>query len=74
VNRGRRDHLFWLFLAAAGVVYEVRAVRGHPDLTLSDATRDTFRTDTRAGRVTFTVAWGAFATWFAHHILKEERS
>lgn len=69
----RRDHLFWLGLAAAGVAYEVRAIRGHPDLTLTDATRDAFRTDTRVGRVTFTVAWGAFAAWFAHHILREER-
>jgi hypothetical protein len=68
----RNDHLFWLALAATGVVYEARALRGHPDLTLSDATRDTFRTDTRLGRVAFTVAWGAFATWFAHHILREQ--
>lgn len=70
----RTDHLFWLALAAAGVVYEVRAVVGHPDLTLSDATRDVFRTDTTAGRIAFTCAWGAFASWFTHHILKEERT
>jgi hypothetical protein len=62
-----------LVLASAGVVYEVRAVRGHPDLTLSDATRAVFGTHTRVGRFAFTVTWGAFAAWFAHHILREER-
>ncbi len=68
----RTDHLFWLGLAAVGVVYEARALAGHPDRTLSDATRDVFRTDTKVGRLAFTCAWGAFAAWFAHHILKEE--
>lgn len=69
----RRDHLFWCGLAAAGVAYEVRALRGRPDHTLTDATRDVFGTHTKAGRFAFTVAWGAFAAWFAHHILREER-
>jgi hypothetical protein len=71
VTKRRPDHLFWLGLAAVGVVYEARAVMGHPDLTLTDATRDTFRTHTRLGRLAFTVAWGAFAAWFHHHIMRE---
>jgi hypothetical protein len=69
----RADHLFWLLLALVGVAYEVRAVRGYPNLTLTDATRDAFHTNTRAGRFAFTVCWGAFASWFAHHILREPR-
>lgn len=72
IERARRaDHLFWLALTATGVVYEVRAVRGHPDRTLTDATRDVFRTHTPAGRFAFTVSWGVFAAWFTHHILRE---
>lgn len=72
MNRHKADHLFWAALAAAGVVYEVRAIRGqHWDNTLSDATRDLFRTDTPAGRAAFTIAWGGLALWFHHHVIRE---
>lgn len=68
----RGDHLFWAGLAAAGVLYELSAIREERwQQTLSDATRDVFRTDTRAGRTAFTFAWGGLALWFHHHIIRE---
>jgi hypothetical protein len=64
--------LFWTGLACVGTAYELWAVRSHHDAhTLSVYTRVLFRTDTKPGRVAFTLAWGGLATWFAHHILNE---
>lgn len=64
------EFLFWGGLAALGVAYEWRALRSKDaEHTLSDVTRDVFRTDTHVGRIIWTVAWGCFSTWFSHHIL-----
>ena len=68
----RSDHLFWAALAAVGTAYELSAIRGERfHQTLSDATRDLFRTDTPTGRAAFTFAWGGLALWFHHHIVRE---
>lgn len=64
-----RDCLFWAALATVGTAYELQAVRTNPARTLSKTTRNTFRTDTRAGRLAFTFAWGGLTAWYAHHIL-----
>ena len=62
--------LFWLGLISVGTAYELWAISTkHDDLTLSAFTRDVFQTDTTAGRIAFTLAWGGFAAWFVHHIL-----
>ncbi len=53
----------WGGVLAVGLAYEFR---GSP---LSPVVRHVFHTDTRLGRVAFTLAWGTFAAWFAHHIL-----
>lgn len=72
MNSSRADHLFWAGLATAGVLYEVSAIRGERwHQTLSDATRDLFHADTKAGRAVFTFAWGGLALWFHHHIIRE---
>lgn len=65
----RSEHLFWGGLAAVATAYELQALRTCPDRTLSKITRATFRTHTRAGRLTFTFAWGGLTAWYAHHIL-----
>lgn len=66
---GANERLFWGGLLGAAVAYEVQAIRTDPSHTLSDVTRTTFRTDTRAGRLAFTFAWGGLTAWYAHHIL-----
>lgn len=66
------DLLFWAGLAAVGTAYEVHAIRKEQGgRTLSHFTRSVFHTDTKAGRVAFTLAWGGLGAWFAHHILNE---
>lgn len=64
------EFLFWGGLLFVGTAYELRALRTkQEERTLSDVTRDVFRVDTRAGRIAFTLAWGGFTAWYAHHIL-----
>lgn len=61
--------LVWATLTGAGVAYEVHELRGHTGGTLSEVVRTTARVETPAGRVVFLVGWGAFAAWFANHII-----
>ena len=61
--------LVWATLFGAGVAYEVHELRGASGGTLSEVVRDVARVDTPAGRVVFLVGWGAFAAWFAVHIV-----
>lgn len=65
-----RRLLLWGGLLTVGTAYEWWAISTHhDDQTLTAFTRAAFHTDTAAGRVIFTLAWGAFAAWFVHHIL-----
>lgn len=60
----------WGGLLTAGLLAElwtlVNRARGD---TLSERTREWFRTHTRPGRLVFAVAWTGFAAWFFVHIL-----
>lgn len=63
-------HVGWAAVAGAGVVLEAYALRrGLPDATLSATVRRTFRTDTREGRMVFSMMLGGVALWFHRHIL-----
>lgn len=62
--------LAWATVAGAGVVLEAYVLRrGMADSTLSETTRRVFRTDTKAGRVAFSMTLGGVALWFHRHIL-----
>lgn len=64
--------LFWGGLTLLGTAYELWAIRNeNGDRTLSHFTRAVFHTNTKAGRVAFTLAWGGLGAWFANHILTE---
>lgn len=61
----------WAGLALLGMALEVCALkRDNQCHTLSHATRSVFRTDTRRGRLTFSVAWFMLYTWFQAHIVR----
>ena len=60
----------WAAFIAGGVVADLWRARASDGSTLSQATRDTFRTDTRPGRLAFIAAWGSLAAWFSAHILE----
>lgn len=61
--------LVWGGLLATGGLYEFYALTNDVEGdTLSEVTRDVFGTDTRRGRVAFTVAYVAFSVWFVPHI------
>jgi hypothetical protein len=60
----------WAGIIGAGVAFEVYALtNGKQGDTLSETTRRTFRTRTRAGAILFGVAWGSFSIWYLGHIL-----
>lgn len=63
--------LAWALLIAAGVAYEVQAIRNEQwDHTASRTTRRWWRTHTRPGQVAFAVGWLGFAAWFTHHVIE----
>lgn len=70
----RREDAFWAAMVAAGVGYEAFVLRSERlEHTASRTTRRWWHTDTKGGRLAFTLAWGAFAGWYAHHILEGSR-
>lgn len=66
----RRGRYVWGGILLLGAVIETYGIL-HPgnNDTLSEWTRWAFQTDTATGRAIFIGAWGAFAAWFAWHIL-----
>ncbi len=64
----------WLAFVTGGVVVDVWRTRVGDRTTFSQATRDTFHTDTRRGAVTFLVAWSALCVWFPVHILRRKEA
>lgn len=62
--------LIWGVLLAGGTAVEVWAILRHKEgYTLSERIRAWFSTDTRAGKIVFTVALTALYLWFLPHIL-----
>jgi hypothetical protein len=60
----------WAVLLAAGLVYEVAAIKSKRwKDTLSDTTRKWFMTDKMAGKWVFGVTWVGFSGWYLWHIL-----
>ncbi|QNN52489.1 hypothetical protein [Nocardioides mesophilus] len=59
----------WATLFGAGIAYEVHEIRARSGGTLSEVVRLVVRVDTPAGRAAFLMGWGAFAAWFAQHIV-----
>ena len=61
----------WATLFGAGVAYEVHELRGDPleAAPLSEVVRWASRVETPLGRAVFLIGWGAFAAWFANHIV-----
>lgn len=61
----------WALVIAGATVAEFRALRAkRNECTLSYATRIVFRTDTRSGRLGFSLAWLAFSAWWVPHVLR----
>jgi hypothetical protein len=58
----------WAAYIAAGVAIDIYAAYVRHDGTLSHAIRETFRTNTPAGRATFLALLGAGVVWFGPHI------
>lgn len=66
------DDIVWAALVAAGIGYEIDAIRRRQyDRTASRTTRRWFRTQHPVGKAVFAVGWLGFASWFAWHIVKE---
>ena len=62
--------LVWGGLITAGAAFEVYALRNaRQGDTLSESTRRWFRVHTKAGAVTFAVAWLGFSGWYLWHII-----
>lgn len=66
-----RGNMVWGALFAAGVAYEVCAIKAKRyDDTLSRTTRRAMLLDTPAGRVIFTTGWCWFSGWFLRHVFE----
>lgn len=66
----RRQRLTWAALLGTPTALELWAVAtGRTHWTLSPQLRWALRCQTRPGRATTTVLFGAGATWLAHHLL-----
>ncbi len=65
----RHSTIGWIASIVALVVVDIWQDRKHNATTLSENTRYLCKTDTKAGRVFFTTAWGGFALWMIKHIL-----
>jgi hypothetical protein len=61
-----------LIALAGAEVYGIK----HPGSsdTISEITRTVLHTDTQIGRVAFMTLWGAFASWYAVHIITGSKS
>lgn len=66
-----KSDIAWAVILGAGLAYEVRALlTTRAGDTLSEKTRAVFSVrSSRAGRITFLVAWTGFSGWFLGHIL-----
>lgn len=64
--------LWGCLLAVAGALEVYGITKPGCDLTLSELTRWSFRTNTRAGRAVFSLGWLAFASWYWGHVLNKD--
>lgn len=63
-------NLVWGAILGTGFAYEAYALLSKRDGdTLSERTREWFRTRTKPGRLVFSLAWCGFSIWFLLHIL-----
>lgn len=68
-----KEHAYhrWAGVLLTAAVLELVALRRHNHRhTLSHVTRYTFRTHTRAGRLTFSLAWTMLYLWLFDHIVR----
>lgn len=68
-----KARLGWVLFVSGGISADVWRNRRHDDSTLSQATRETFHTDTRVGAVTFLALWTALSVWFPIHLLRKDK-
>lgn len=62
--------IVWGAILSVGAAYETYAILNKKNGdTLSERTRDWFRTRTKTGRAVFTGSWIAFSVWFLIHII-----
>jgi hypothetical protein len=65
-----RPTVVWGGLLAAGVAYEAYGVFGEVEGdTLSEVTRQVFRTEHPVGKAVFVCAWAALSVWLVPHIV-----
>ena len=61
----------WLTIAAALIALDIWAARNNLEGdTLSECTRELFRTDTPTGRAALVGAWAALTAWLIPHLLR----
>lgn len=58
---------FWPGYLAAGVTYQLLALRRHDNSHLSACVRDLYRVHTTTGRVALVVSWTALTAWLLPH-------
>lgn len=67
----RSPRNIWLGIAAALTVLDIWAARNQlQGDSLSECTRELFRTDTPAGRAALVGAWAALTAWLIPHLLR----
>lgn len=59
---------FWWGSIAALAVVDIWAAHVKREGTLSQAGRELFRTNTRAGKIAWILGWGGLSLWFVPHI------
>jgi hypothetical protein len=64
------SRLGWAGVAVVATVLEVDSLRKHDGATLSEVTRDVFRTHTAPGRIAFLGFWAGLSVLFVPHILR----
>lgn len=72
VRNSRWPRKRWVFMTALGLACEAEALRhSKSEATLSQATRQVFRTDTTYGKLAFILAWSSLTCWWVPHVLKK---
>jgi hypothetical protein len=62
----------WGTLFGAGTAYEIYAILRLPHGSISHHTRTIARVHHPVGKAAFVIGWGAFAVWYALHVIDPE--
>lgn len=60
----------WIGVLAILGIFDLYVAKAKGQGTLSQAGRETFRTDTRTGKVVWVLSWTALSVWMYPHILR----